>query len=392
MINIVEVKTKKQQKIFVNYPNNLYKNNPFYVPSFFADEMAMFDPNKNANYKDCDSIFYLAYNQKGEVVGRINGIIQHAYNQKTNTRRARFGRFDCINDLSVAKALFAAVETWAKKLGMEIIHGPLGYNDLQREGLLIKGFDQVSTFATAYNHEYYSDLLQKCKYEKEIDTVEYKITVPQTQNEQIKSIAAKVAQKHGLKVVKVSSINKLLKLYSTKIFSLLNTAYEPLYGVVPITEKLKEQLIAQFKIIVQPSFVSLVVNENDNVVGFGLVFPDITKPMQKSKGKVLTRHIFSLLKTIKNPNKIEMALIAVEPNYRTKGVAAIVLNDLHKKLIDKKITLAESNPELETNYKVQNIWNGFDRVNHKQRRFYIKALKEGITLSNIKYRGENIDN
>ena len=376
MIEIVQVKTKKQKKQFVDFPTKLYNKNPYYVPAFRDDELNMFDPQKNANYDECDSVFYLAY-KEGKVAGRISGIIQKTYNQKVGQKRARFGRFDCINDQQVANKLFEAVQEWAKEKQMTAIHGPLGFNDLEREGLLIQGFDQPSTIATAYNYSYYQELVENSGYIKEIDSVEYRIYPPKQKIEKLEKLSNKISSRYHLTSVKGLSVKQILNKYSESIFNLINQAYAPLYGVVPINEKVKQQLLSQFKLIVNPNLISLVINENNELVGFGLIFPDITKQVRDLKGKIVTVKLLKLLKllyTIKHPKTVELALIAVNPEYRPKGATLVIINDLLDNLITQKIEYAESNPELETNQLIQTLWNDFEKVNHKRRRFYIKNL------------------
>lgn len=375
MIKIKEVVTKKEKLAFVNLPLKLYKDNKNYIPALYNDEITAFS-KKNANAENCQSVFYLAY-LNNKVVGRISGIIQHTYNQKVNEKRARFGRFDVINNQQVATALLKAVENWAKMNDMQYVHGPMGFNDLEREGLLIEGFDHTSTLATAYNYPYYQQLLENSGYIKEIDSLEFKINVPTHVNPQVKRISEKVMARHNLKIVKEKSVSKIIKQYGNKIFELLNEAYAPLYGVVPITDKVKEQLILQFKLIINSDFMSLITTKEDQLVGFGLVFPGVTNELRELKGKLLTFKpikLYKLLRAVKKPKHIELALIAVKPEYRAKGVTAIILNSMIEKAIARKIEYAESNPELETNLHIQSIWSGFDHVNHKRRRFFIKNL------------------
>ena len=373
MVEIVEVKTKKQQKAFVNFQMELYKGNKYFVPPILADEMAIFDRKKNANFEECDMCYYLAY-KDGKLVGRIAGILQKASNKKDNHKYVRFSRLDFINDQEVAKALFDAVEKWAKEQGMEYVHGPLGFNDLEREGLLIEGFDQLSCFEENYTYDYYPKLIEACGYGKDIDWLEYRVKVPKQVDEKITRITQKIADKYGLKLVKAKSTNEILKKYKDQIFGLLNECYSPLYGVVPITPKMEEQLVSQFRLVVDKKFISMVTNDKDELIGFGLVFPSIAEAMQEAKGRIFSPKIFKLLKAIKHPKVVDTVFIAVKPEYRTKGVPAFIMNQIITNLIELGVEEAESLLQLETNVNIKNIFDNFEKVQHKRRRCYIKKL------------------
>ena len=376
MIEIKEVKTKKDIKIFVHFPHTLYKNNPNYVPFLNIDEINKFDEKKNESYEDCDVKCYLAY-KNGEVVGRIAGIIQRLYklyNEKVNEKRVRFSRFDCINDIDVSRALFSALEAWAKEMGMNIIHGPMGYNDLDREGLLIEGFDQMSTFEEQYNHEYYASLIEDYGFKKEVDWVEYRIFSPKEPNERIERVARVVSKRYNLKVVKPTSIKKFVAEYKDQFFQTLDEAYSPLYGVVPFSEKMKDSLIDQFSLILNKDFIVAVVNEQNQMVGFGLVFPSLSEAVNKSQGKLLPFGIFRMLRQIKKPKSIDLGLIAIKPEYQNKGVNTLILSELINGMIEKKIEYAETNLMLEDNIRIQSQWDIFDYIQHKRRRSYRKEI------------------
>lgn len=374
MIEIKEVKTKKDIKTFVRFPHTLYKGNSNYVPFLNIDEVNKFDKNKNESYDDCDVKCYLAY-KDGEVVGRIAGIIQRLYNQKVNEKRVRFSRFDCINDTKVSKALFSAVESWAKEMGMQLIHGPMGYNDLDREGLLIEGFEHMSTFEEQYNHEYYAELIEDYGFKKEVDWVEYRIFSPKEPNERIERVAEAVAKRYKLKVIRPKSIKKFVKEYKEQFFQTLDEAYSPLYGVVPFSDKMKDSLIDQFSLILNKDFIVAIVNEQNIMVGFGLVFPSLSEAVNKSQGKIFPFGIFRMLKQIKNPKSIDLGLIAIKPEYQNKGVNTLILSVLIKGMIEKNIEYAETNLMLEHNTRIQSQWEIFDYIQHKKRRSYVKEIK-----------------
>ena len=375
MVDIIEVKTKRQQKIFVNFQLQLYKDCPYFVPPIISDEMCIFNPKKNANYEDCETVYYLAY-KDGKVVGRIAGILQKASNSKTGKKMVRFSRVDFVDDIEVSKALFSAVEKWARKKHMDAVHGPLGFNDLEREGLLIEGFDQMSTFEENYYFPYYKDHLEKLGYVKDVDWIEYKIFIPKTIDERATRIAQKVADRYGFKEVKIKNKRVLVNKYKDQIFKLLNDCYEPLYGVVPITKKLEEQFVSQFILAVNLRYICLVVDADDKLIGFGLAFPNFAKSMQKMKGKLFSPHVFGLLRELKHPKVIDFALFAVDEAYRTKGVTAFIFSKLRNNAIEDNIEYAESLLQLEDNIAIQNQFDGFEREFHKRRRCYIKSVKQ----------------
>ena len=306
------------------------------MPFLYIDEVNKFDEKKNESYDDCIVKCFLAY-KDDKIVGRIAGIIQKLYNAKINEKRVRFSRFDCINDKEVSNALFSTVEQWAKEQGMDKIHGPMGYNDLDREGLLIDGFDQLSTFEEQYNYPYYPELIEEYGFEKEVDWVEYRIFKPNEPIERIEKISDIVSKRYKLKLKKPKSIKSFIKEYKDQLFDTLDAAYSHLHGVVPFSDKMKDALIDQFKLILSKDFIVAIVDEQERMVAFGLAFPSLSKSVNKSKGKLLPFGIFRMLKQIKNPTSIDLGLIAIRPEYQNKGVNTMILAYLIKGMIEKNI-------------------------------------------------------
>jgi len=376
MVKIIEVKTKKQQKAFTMFPLKLYKNCEYYVPPFLCDERVIFDKEKNANLDRSEVVFFLAYNEKDEVVGRIGGILHHTANEINNQKYLRFTRVDFIEDFEVAKALFEAVENWAKEKGMEYVHGPLGFNDFEREGLLVEGFDQLATFVENYNYPYYKDYIEKLGYTKDVDWLEYKVYVPDSVDPRISKIAKMAEEKYHLHEISIKNKSKIIEKYKNEIFGLLDECYGSLYGFVPITKKLQEQLVGTFKLVVNKRYLCLVANEKEELVGLGLLFPEIAKGMRKARGKIVTPKVVSLLKELTHPKVVDMVFFAVKPNYRTKGVTSFIFNKILNNLIEDKVEYAESTLQLETNIRIQNQFDAYEREQHKRRRCYIKKIKE----------------
>lgn len=375
MIEIVEVTTKKQRKEFVEYPLRMYKGNPYFVPPLYGDEMKMFT-EKSVYYKTCKSVFYLAV-KEGKTVGRIQGIIQHQYNDIHNKKQVRFTRFDCENDVEIARALFSAVETWAKDNGMEEVVGPLGYSDLEREGLLIEGFDYLSTFEEQYNYEYYGKLVEECGYAKDVDWVESRLFATPQQDERLKMLADRALTRHNLHIGGEGlNIRQFIKKYAKGIFHCIDECYKDLYGVVPFTPEMMKQMIDQFLLIINRRYVIVICDEQENVVAFGVCLPAIGPAVQKSGGRLTLGCLFRLLKAIKRPESIDLALVGIMPQYRKSGLSALVMTVLQDMLSDPNIKYMETNLNLETNANIQAQWKHFNNIQHKRRRSYVKSIKE----------------
>lgn len=372
MLEIKEVRTRKDVKEFINFPLRLYKGNPYFVPPLYSDEKALF--KKETVYDDqADSVFYIAQ-KDGKTVGRIQGILQRVSNQKWNQKRVRFTRFDCIDDQEVANLLFETVENWAREKGMDTVVGPLGYSDLDREGLLIEGFEELSTFEEQYNYPYYQRLIENLGYEKEVDWEERKLYAPKQVDERIARVSANMMEKYGLRFGEAKNTNDFLKKYADKFFEILDETYVDIYQSVPFTDKMKKSLIASFKLIVNVKNVAVILDKDDNVVCFGLCFPSIAKAVQKSGGRLTPLTLAKLLYAIKRPKVIDLALIGVLPEYRRKGVATVFIGSILEMLTTGGIEYAETNLNLETNHAIINQWKSFDCVQHKRRRAYVKKL------------------
>lgn len=374
MVEVLEVKSKKQQKEFLKFPLELYKNNPCFVPPLWMDEKQIFQ--KDYVYNDtCESVYYNAYID-GRIVGRISGIIQNAANQKNNEKRVRFTRFDCIENFEVAKALFEAVEKWAMEHGMDTACGPLGFSDLEREGLLIEGFDQLSTFEEQYNAPYYQDYIEKLGYVKEVDWTECKITAPTDEEyENMCKMSDFVMRRYKLKFAPARNINDWIRKYADQFFDILDKSYDLLYGTVPFTDNMKKTMITNFKLIIKMKYVVALQDENDKVVCVGLCFPSLAKAVQKSQGKLTPAGLCRILHAINHPEIIDLALIGVEPEWLNRGVSAILCKGIADIVKQPGIKFAETNLNLEDNAAIQNMWKRFGHEYHKRRRSYVKELK-----------------
>ncbi|MDR1357583.1 MAG: hypothetical protein LBJ58_07945 [Tannerellaceae bacterium] len=373
-IEVKEITGRKDLKKFVKFNIELYKDSPYHVPGLIDEELMTLSRTKNPAFEVSEAIYFLAY-KGGKIVGRIAGIINNTSNEKWQQKAARFGFVDFIDDIEVADALFGAVEKWAKDKGMEEIHGPLGFTDMDHEGMLVHGFDLMGTMATIYNYPYYPVHMERMGYVKAQDWKEYKIYIPEEVPEKHLRIGEIVKNKYGLKTMKFKSRKEIWP-YADKIFRALNEAYSPLYGVVPLTEKQIKYYVNMYIPMLRLDMITVIVREADDaVVGFGITMPNLSHALRKARGRIFPFGIIPLLWTLhSNPRIIDLYLIGVLPEYQGKGVNALVFNDLIPVYIKCKVEYAESNPELETNNAVQAQWDYFKREHHKTRRAFKKQL------------------
>ncbi len=372
MIEVREVKTKKEQKEFLDFPLRLYKGNPYFVPPLYMEEKKLF--RKDYIYYDtCDAVYFNAY-KNGKIAGRISGICQRASNEINHEKRIRFTRFDSINDKKVAKALFDAVEDWGRSLGMDTICGPMGFSDLEREGLLVEGFYEISTFEEQYNASYYQDLIENLGYEKEVDWLESKIYVPDEPDDSLQKLSDFVMKRYKLHFGEADSKQEFLDKYQERFFNLLDTAYAGLYGTVPFTDNMKKMMIENFNMILDLNHLAVILTEDEKMVCMGLCFPSLSKAVQKSYGHLTPAALARLYKSIHHPKVLDLGLIAVDPEYINRGLNAIIAAELMRMLREDGIEYAETNLNQETNFAIQNQWKRFKAVQHKRRRAYIKKL------------------
>jgi GNAT superfamily N-acetyltransferase len=374
-IEIREVTGKKELKAFVKFNIELYKDSPYHVPGLIQDELTTLSSKKNPAFEFCEAKYFLAY-KDGKIAGRIAGIINHRSNEVWKQQHARFGFIDFIDDEEVSEKLFLAVESWAKSKGMTAMHGPLGFTDLDHEGLLIEGFDRLATMATAYSYPYYYRHLERLGYAKDQDWYEYRITAPAQVPEKYARVAEIARKRHGLKVIKFRKTKDIWP-YAYKLFALWNKAYAPLYAYSPLSDRQIKFYIKMYIPMLRLELISLIVREiDDEVVGLGICIPNLSIPLRKARGKLFPFGFLYLLKTLysKKIKEMDMMMIGVDPDYQNKGVNALIFSDMITSMIKLGVENCESNPELEVNNKIQSHWEYFDAYVHKKRRAYIKAL------------------
>ena len=375
-ITIKRVSSKKELKAFIRFNYELYKGNPYSVPDLYDDMLGTFSPKKNPAFEFCEAEYFLAY-KDGKLSGRIAAIINRRANETGKKREVRFGWIDFIDDPEVSAALLGAVEDWGKERGMDTIVGPLGFTDLDAEGMLIEGFDQLSTMATIYNYPYYPKHLERLGYEKEVDWVEFKLTVPDKMPEKFTRISELIMKRYGLKIVKLT--RKMVKEgnYGQRMFELINEAYTPLYGFSKMTKGQIDQYVNMYLPILDLRMVSVVENAEGEMVAVGISMASLSEALQKAKGKILPFGWWHILKALfwKRPKILDLLLVGVKPEYQSKGVNALLFYDLIPIYQKLGFEYGETNPELEDNRKVQSQWSAFEQVQHKKRRAFKKALR-----------------
>lgn len=374
-IIIKKVSSKKELKTFIRFNYELYRGNPYSVPDLYDDMLGTFSPKRNAAFEFCEADYFLAY-RNGHVVGRVAAIINRRANETWNKKEVRFGWIDFIDDFEVSEALLDTVAQWGKERGMEAMVGPLGFTDMDAEGMLIEGFDQLSTMSTIYNFPYYPQHMEKMGFEKDTDWVEFKLTVPDKLPEKFVRISEIILQKYKLKIKKLKRKEIKEKNYGQKIFDLINEAYAPLYGYSKMTQGQINQYIKMYLPLIDMRMVSLVEDENGELVAVGISMPSLSEALQKAKGKMLPFGWYHLMKALffKKPQVLDLLLVGVKPEYQSKGVNALLFYDLVPVYQQMGFKYGESNPELEVNKKVQSQWNAFESVLHKRRRAYKKML------------------
>jgi GNAT superfamily N-acetyltransferase len=371
-IIVKEVVTEKELNAFIDLPYRLYKDNSYYVPQLKKDTKETFDKKKNPAFDFCEAKYWLAY-KENKAVGRIAAIINHSFIEKWKKPYMRFSWMDFEEDEQIAKVLFRQVESWAREKGMKAVHGPLGFTNFDYSGLLIRGYDQLGTFATTYNYPYYPLFIERAGYQRDVDWVEYKITVPAAVPEELTKMALLVERRNHLSVVRATKTKEIMP-YAKDIFRLLNSAYADLYGVVGLNERQIENNIRKYLSFIRADFVSLVLDRTGELVAFGIAMPSLSRALQRAKGELYPFGFIHLLRAVKKNDLVDLCLVAVRTDMQGKGVNAILMNELTRSFIKNDVRYGESNPELEDNAKVQSLWRYYEAVQHKRRRCYIKYL------------------
>ena len=375
-VEIRPVRNRRELRQFVNFPERLYKDNPYYVPKLVFDQMDTLDQEKGAAQEFCDSVLYMAY-KDGEPVGRVAAIVNHKANEQWNHKEVRFGWYDFVDDREVSKALMDKVEEFGRKHGMESVVGPLGFTDFDPEGMLVDGFDRLSTMALIYNFPYYNDHLDAMGFGKDADWIEYKVQVPTVMPERWPRLEKIIMERAGVHLRPLT--RKIIREedYGHKVFRCINDCYKDLYNFTVLPDHMADKYLGFYLSILDLRFLSMVENDKGDLVAFGISMPSIVKALQKTRGKLFPFGWWPLLKAmfLKHDSMAELLLVGVHPDYQNSGVNSLVFMDMFRKFNAMGIKVAETNAILETNLKNQGQFRDFEHECKKRRRSYIKKLE-----------------
>ena len=372
MIELVEVESRADLKRFVAFPERLYRDHPYYVPKLVGEELHTLRRDANPAFEYCEARYWMALSN-GVPAGRVAGIISHRYIETWKRRRIRFGWIDFVDDPEVAAALLGAVEDWGRSQGLDEIHGPLGFCDFDRQGMLVEGFDQLDGMTTIYNLPYYPSHVERLGYVKDADWLEYLITVPAAIPERVERVARVALERSGLRVLETRSRHDL-KPYVAEVFALINETYRDLYSVVALSDAQIAFYTKAFFGFVDHEFVTLVLDARGRVAAFALSMPSFSRALQRNRGRLFPLGFIGMLRAMRRNDRLDLLLTAVRPDMQNRGLGAILMLETWRTAATRGITLAEAVPQLETNPKVRAQWENFEARQHKRRRCYVKAL------------------
>jgi len=371
-IEIKEIHTRKELKQFVDFPHHLYAGNDYWVPTMRKSELDTLDRDVNPAFAYCDARYWLAMRDV-EIVGRIAGIINRRHHEVWGQPYMRFGWLDMVDDPQVTLSLLEKVEGWAGDENLAAVHGPLGFTNLDHNGVLVEGFEELATMAAGYNYPYYMDHMQAAAYAKDVDYVEFQMPMIEALPDRIVKLAAIVQKRYDLHFLEVSNKKELIP-YARELFSLLGAEYKHLYGVVPLTDAQVEDYINQYFGFISPKFVPVILDKNEKMVAFGVVLPSLSRAMQKAKGRLFPFGFLHILQALRVNDRMDLLLIAISKAYQGKGVNAMLMDRMFRVFLEMGIQYVEANPELESNIAVQAQWKHFERRQHRRRRIYIKHI------------------
>lgn len=372
---IKRVLSARDRRAFIRFPEKIYGKNPYYVPALCFDENDTLNPAKNPASEFCSFELYLAY-KDGKLAGRVAAIVNEKANAQWDHKEVRFGWYDFIDDREVSGALMDRVVEFGRKHGMDTVVGPLGFTDFDPEGLLIEGYDQVGTMPLIYNEPYYVEHIEAMGFGKDADWLEFRITIPERLPERITRISEIIRQRNNLHLRPLTKRYVRKTGYGRKIFDLINETYKELYNFTVLPSHLADKYLGFYLSVLDLKYVSVIENENDELVGFGVMMPSIARALQKSRGRLFPFGWIPIVRSmfIKHEEGLELLLMGVRPDYRNAGLPSLIMADMFEKASKAGFKWAESNAELETNTKIQAVWDGFEYIQHKRRRSYIKKI------------------
>ncbi len=360
---------------FIHFPEKLYKNDKWWVPALISDEYNTLQASKNPAFDYCEAKLWLALDEKGNVVGRVAGIINHEANKCWNEQTARFGWIDFIEDQEVLDTMLAEVEKWAVDKGMVKLKGPLGFTDLDKEGLLVEGFEQLSPFTCIYNFPYYGPMLEKAGFTKDADWTQRIVTVPDEFPRMMK-LADAIAERAGVHVVQIKNKKELRKEADYLFRKVYNETFAPLYEFAPVNDRQIDQYINSYITILDKDFISIIHDKDERIVAFAITVPSLSKAVQKAKGRLFPFGIFPILKALHRNDTLEALMIGIHPDYQSKGLQVLLFKQIHENVIRRgDIKTMIMNPQLEENVKVQMIFDEYNPQPYMRRRSYFKELK-----------------
>lgn len=366
---------KRDLKKFIHFPEKLYKNDKWWVPALISDEYNTLQASKNPAFDYCEAKLWLALDEKGNVVGRVAGIINHEANKRWNEQSARFGWIDFIEDQEVLDTMLAEVEKWAVDKGMVKLKGPLGFTDLDKEGLLVEGFEQLSPFTCIYNFPYYGPMLEKAGFTKDADWTQRIVTVPDEFPRMMK-LADAIAERAGVHVVQIKNKKELRKEADYLFRKVYNETFAPLYEFAPVNDRQIDQYINSYITILDKDFISIIHDKDERIVAFAITVPSLSKAVQKAKGRLFPFGIFPILKALHRNDTLEALMIGIHPDYQSKGLQVLLFKQIHENVIRRgDIKTMIMNPQLEDNVKVQMIFDEYNPQPYMRRRSYYKDLK-----------------
>ncbi len=374
-VEIKPVLTHSDRKKFVRFPESLYRGNKYYTPFLEFDQMDTLDPAKNPSSAFCRSELYLAY-KDGKLVGRVAAIINDRANEQWDHKEVRFGWLDFIDDPEVSKTLINKVIEFGKANGMEYAVGPLGFTDFDPEGMLVEGYDQLCTMALIYNHPYYVKHIEDLGFTKDADWLEYKIYIPEVFPERYARVSKIIKERSNVHLKPLTRRIIRRENYGQKVFDLINETYKDLYNFTVLPQDMADKYLGFYLSVLDPKYLTMVENDKDELVGFGIIMPSIIRALQKSRGRLFPFGWWHLLKSlfIKHEEGVELLLMGVRQDYRNSGLTSLIFADMFTKLSKAGFKWAESNAELEENTAIQSVWQGFEFEQKKRRRSYKKAI------------------